>query len=160
MLVFIKMYSLLKSLVSVLLKVLVVIAAAGLIGVEVTAFAALLGGAALATGSVQQGVLGHFGAGVMVLIFKPYRVGDLPIIEIEKFHENNVLLAVRPYAAPEGYWVVYFNFYREIKKAFVKAGITVAYPTRRTKSIYVLISNVIWMNEAFVRGSFFIPFVL
>ncbi|MFT4566869.1 MAG: small conductance mechanosensitive channel [Saprospiraceae bacterium] len=116
MLVFIKMYSLLKSLVSVLLKVLVVIAAAGLIGIEVTAFTALLGGAALAIGLALQGTLGHFAAGVMVLIFKPYRVGDLPIIEIEKFHENNVLLAVRPYAIPEGYWVVYFNSTVRLKR--------------------------------------------
>jgi len=209
----------LKSLVSVLLKVLVVLTAAGVVGVEITAFAALLAGAGLAIGAAMSGTLSHFAAGVMVLIFKPYKVGDLvdiqgvvghveeiqvfntvinslenkkvimpngiatsgimtnlsangklrvdlnvampyeedfdkvksvikgalakvssklpdePTIEIEKFDENNVLLAVRPYATDETYWDVYFNSYREIKKAFGEAGIDVAYPTRKIKNI-------------------------
>jgi small conductance mechanosensitive channel len=67
----------LKSLVSVLLKVLVVITAAGAVGVEVTAFAALLAAAGLAVGMALQGTLGHLASGVMILIFKPYQVGDL-----------------------------------------------------------------------------------
>lgn len=209
----------LKSLVSVLLKVMVVITAAGVVGIEITAFAALIAGAGLAIGAAMSGTLSHFAAGVMVLIFKPYRVGDLvdiqgvvghveeiqvfntvintlenkkvimpngiatsgimtnltangklrvdlnvampyeedfdkvkgiiqgaldkvtsklsdaPTIEIEKFDENNVLLAVRPYATDETYWDVYFDSYREIKKAFGEAGIAVAYPTRKIKNI-------------------------
>jgi len=209
----------LKSLVSVLLKVLVVITAAGVVGIEITAFAALLAGAGLAIGAAMSGTLSHFAAGVMVLIFKPYKVGDLvdiqsvvghvdeiqvfntvitsldgkkvimpngiatsgimtnltangklrvdlnvampyeedfdkvkdiikgalknvkeslpdePTIEIEKFDENNVLLAVRPYATDATYWDVYFNSYKEIKKAFGAAGIEVAYPTRKIKNV-------------------------
>ena len=62
----------LKSLVSVILKVMVVITAAGVVGVEVTAFAALIAGAGLAIGAAMSGTLSHFAAGVMVLIFKPY----------------------------------------------------------------------------------------
>ncbi len=207
----------LKSMVSVMLKILVVITAAGIVGIEMTAFAAMIGAAVFALGMALQGTLGHFAAGVMVLIFKPYRVGDLvdlqgqlghvdeiqvfntiittldhkkviipngiatsgimtnlssngklrvdlnvampyeedfdkvqgiimgaldnvpqkmddaPTVEIEKFGEHNILLAVRPYATPENYWDVYFNSYREIKKAFGAAGITVAYPVRRNK---------------------------
>jgi len=209
----------LKSLVSVLLKILVVITAAGVVGIEITAFAALIAGAGLAIGAAMSGTLSHFAAGVMVLIFKPYKVGDLvdiqgvvghveeiqvfntvikslegkkvimpngiatsgimtnlsangklrvdlnvampyeedfdkvqgiiqnalakvpqkladePTIEIEKFDENNILLAVRPYATDETYWDVYFNSYKEIKKAFAKENITVAYPTRRVKNV-------------------------
>lgn len=209
----------LKSLFSVILKVLVVITAAGVVGIEITAFAALIAGAGLAIGAAMSGTLSHFAAGVMVLIFKPYKVGDLvdiqnvvghveeiqvfntvikslegkkvimpngiatsgimtnltangklrvdlnvampyeedfdkvkgiiktalskvkeslpdePTIEIEKFDENNVLLAVRPYATDETYWDVYFNSYKEIKKAFGEAGIDVAYPTRKVKNI-------------------------
>ena len=71
----------LKSLVSVILKVMVVITAAGVVGVEVTAFAALIAGAGLAIGAAMSGTLSHFAAGVMVLIFKPYRVGDLVDIQ-------------------------------------------------------------------------------
>jgi len=209
----------LKSLVSVLLKIMVVISAAGVVGIEITAFAALIAGAGLAIGAAMSGTLSHFAAGVMVLIFKPYRVGDLvdiqgtvghvqeiqvfntvintldnkkvimpngiatsgimtnlsangklrvdlnvampyeedfdkiqgiiqgalakvtsklpdtPTIEIEKFGENNILLAVRPYATDETYWDVYFNSYKEIKKAFSAAGIEVAYPARRIKNV-------------------------
>jgi len=61
------------------------------------------------------------------------RLPDEPTIEIEKFDEHNVLLAVRPYATDATYWDVYFNSYKEIKKAFGEAGITVAYPVRRNK---------------------------
>lgn len=67
----------LKSLVSVILKILVVITAAGVVGIEMTAFAALIAAAGLAVGMALQGTLGHFASGVMILIFKPYRVGDL-----------------------------------------------------------------------------------
>lgn len=209
----------LKSMVSVLLKILVVITAAGVVGIEITAFAALLAGAGLAIGAAMQGTLGHFASGVMILLFKPYRVGDLvdikgqvghvdeiqifntiittldnkrviipngiatsdimtnlstydklrvdlnvampyeedfdkvkkiiegalakvqtklsdePTIEIEKFGEHNVLLAVRPYATPANYWDVYFQSYSEIKKAFGEAGIDVAYPVRKVKNV-------------------------
>lgn len=207
----------LKSLVSVMLKVLVFLTAAGIVGVNITAFAALIAAAGLAIGMALQGSLAHFAAGVMVLIFKPYRVGDLvdiqgvvgtvdeiqvfntvitsldnkkviipngiatsgimtnlttngklrvdlnvampyeedfdkvqkiirgaldnvkerlpeePTIEIEKFDANNILLAVRPYATDATYWDVYFNSYKEIKKALGAAGITVAYPKTRVE---------------------------
>ena len=209
----------LRSIISVLLKVLLIITVAGVVGIEITAFAALIAAAGLAIGMALQGTLGHFASGVMILLFKPYRVGDLvslqdqlghvdeiqifntiittldhkkviipngvatsgiitnlsakgklrvdlnvampyeedfdkvqgiiskaltkvtakledePTIEIEKFDENNVLLAVRPYATPESYWDVYFQSYKEIKKALGEAGITVAYPARRVKQI-------------------------
>jgi len=65
----------------------------------------------------------------------PQKLADEPTIEIEKFDENNILLAVRPYATDETYWDVYFNSYKEIKKAFAKENITVAYPTRRVKNV-------------------------
>ena len=71
----------LSSLVSVLLKILVVITAAGVVGIEITAFAALIAGAGLAIGAAMSGTLSHFAAGVMVLIFKPYQVGDLVDIQ-------------------------------------------------------------------------------
>lgn len=66
-----------KSLFSVLMKILVVLSAVGVVGIEITAFAALLAGAGLAIGAAMSGTLSHFAAGVMVLIFKLYKVGDL-----------------------------------------------------------------------------------
>lgn len=209
----------LRSFVAVVLKVLVVLSAASIVGIEITAFAALIAGAGLAIGAAFSGTLGHFASGIMILIFKPYRVGDLvslqgqlghvreiqvfntilesldgkkviipngiatsgimtnltthgklrvdlnvampyeedfdkikgiirkalsnvsgllpdePTIEIEKFDANNILLAVRPYSTPEGYWDVYFNSYSSIKKAFAEAGIQVAYPHTRVEMV-------------------------
>jgi small conductance mechanosensitive channel len=63
------------------------------------------------------------------------KLDDAPTIEIEKFDEHNVLLAVRPYSTPEDYWDVYFDSYREIKKALGEAGITVPYPIRKIQNV-------------------------
>ncbi len=205
----------LTSLISVILKVMLVLSVAGMVGIETTSFVALIGMAGLAIGMALQGTLGHFAAGVMVLIFKPYRVGDLvdlqgqlghvneiqvfntvittldnkrviipngiatsgimtnlstnehlrvdmniampyeedfdkvqkivmdavkatpkvmsdpaPVVEIEKFNEHNVLLAVRPYATTADYWDVYFGCYKNVKAALGKHNIKVAYPKR------------------------------
>ncbi len=69
------------TLIAVLLKVLVVLTAAGVVGIEITAFAALLAGAGLAIGAAMSGTLGHFASGVMILLFKPYKIGDLVDIQ-------------------------------------------------------------------------------
>ncbi len=65
------------SIVSVIIKVLVVISVAEKFGIKTTSFIAILGGAGLAIGLALQGTLGHFSSGVMLMIFKPYKVGDL-----------------------------------------------------------------------------------
>lgn len=67
----------LSSIVVVIIKVLVVISIADRFGVKTASFIALLGGAGLAIGLAFQGSLGHFASGIMILIFKPYKVGDL-----------------------------------------------------------------------------------
>jgi small conductance mechanosensitive channel len=66
----------LKSLLSVLLKALVLISVAGMVGIETTSFIAILGAAGLAVGLALQGSLSNFAGGVLILIFKPYKVGD------------------------------------------------------------------------------------
>ncbi len=203
----------LSSIISVIFKVLLILSVASIVGIETTSFIALIGMAGLAIGMALQGTLSHFAAGVMIMIFKPYRVGDLvniqgqvgnveeiqifntiirnldnqqtimpngiatsgiminlsthehlrvdlnvampyeadfeevrqvilngirhtpkvlenpsPIVEIEKFDQHNILLAVRPYAKTEDYWDVYFGTYKNVKDALGKAGIRVAYP--------------------------------
>ncbi len=67
----------LSSIVSVLLKVLVVISVLGMAGIEMTSFIAILGAAGLAIGMALSGTLQNFAGGVMILIFKPFKVGDL-----------------------------------------------------------------------------------
>ena len=66
-----------SSLTSIGLKALLLVSVAGMIGIETTSFIAILGAAGLAIGLALQGTLGNFAGGVMVLIFKPYKVGDL-----------------------------------------------------------------------------------
>ncbi|MEO0776193.1 MAG: mechanosensitive ion channel domain-containing protein [Bacteroidota bacterium] len=67
----------LTSLVNVGLKVMLLLAVAGMFGVETTSFVAIFGALAFAVGMALQGSLGHFASGVLLLVFKPYKVGDL-----------------------------------------------------------------------------------
>ena len=66
-----------KSLLSVTLKVLLVISVADMIGIKTTSFIAVLGAAGLGVGLALQGTLTNFAGGVMILLFKPFKVGDL-----------------------------------------------------------------------------------
>ena len=68
--------SFLTSLVNIVLKVLLLISVAGMVGFETTSFVAVLGAAGLAVGLALQGTLANFAGGVLILIFKPYVLGD------------------------------------------------------------------------------------
>ena len=65
------------SFIDVLLKILLLVAVAGMVGVETTSFIAMLGAIGLAVGLALQGSLGNFAGGVLILFFKPYRLGDI-----------------------------------------------------------------------------------
>lgn len=67
----------LSSLIGALLKVMLILSVLGMIGVQMTSFIAILGAAGLAVGMALSGTLQNFAGGVMILIFKPYRIGDL-----------------------------------------------------------------------------------
>ncbi|HEX9778366.1 MAG TPA: mechanosensitive ion channel domain-containing protein [Geopsychrobacteraceae bacterium] len=64
------------NLVYALLMVMVIIAALNQLGIQTTSFIAILGAAGLAVGLALQGSLANFAAGVMMMIFKPFKVGD------------------------------------------------------------------------------------
>jgi small conductance mechanosensitive channel len=64
------------SLISIGLTIFLAIAILGVFGVETTSFAALIAAAGLAIGAAWSGLLGNFASGVMLLIFKPIKVGD------------------------------------------------------------------------------------
>ena len=61
---------------AILLQVLLFIAVLGVLGIETTSFAALLAAAALAVGAAWSGLLANFAAGVFLLVFRPFKVGD------------------------------------------------------------------------------------
>jgi len=202
----------LRSLVNVSLKILLVFSVAGIVGVDVTSFVAVLAAAGFAVGLALQGSLSNFAAGIIILLFRPYKIDDWievedkfgrveeiqifntimvtpglktliipngqvvdnivtnyskkgyirielnvampysesfpkikeiimqelkaipkvlktpePEVGIEAYDSHSVLLAVRPYAAPDDYWEVTFDAYQRIKAAFNRNGIKVAY---------------------------------
>ncbi len=59
------------------LRVLLIIIVISTLGVDVTTFAAVIAAAGLAVGLALQGSLSNFAGGVLIMIFKPYRIGDL-----------------------------------------------------------------------------------
>ncbi len=66
----------LSSLVNIGLKALLLISVAAMVGIETTSFIAVLGAAGLAIGLALQGSLANFAGGVLILVFRPYKVGD------------------------------------------------------------------------------------
>lgn len=68
--------SFLRSLINILLTVLLIISVIGALGINTTSFAALLASAGVAVGMALSGNLQNFAGGLVILLFKPYRVGD------------------------------------------------------------------------------------
>jgi len=90
--------SFLKSLLSIGLKIILIVTVAGMIGIGTASFVTILGAAGLAVGLALQGSLSNFAGGVLILIFKPFKVGDTieaggqagEVLEIQIF--NSILL--------------------------------------------------------------------
>ena len=84
----------LGGIVQTLLRVLVVISALSTLGIEMTSFAAILAAAGLAIGMALSGTLQNFAGGVVILILKPFKIGDFitaeghsgVVAEIQIFH--------------------------------------------------------------------------
>lgn len=66
----------LKSILSVLLTVVLIMAILDIFGIRTTSFAALLAGAGLAIGAAWSGMLANFAAGIFLQVLRPYKVGD------------------------------------------------------------------------------------
>ena len=86
----------LKGFIGTLLKILLVISVLGMLGIQMTSFIALLGAAGLAIGMALSGMLQNFAGGVMILILKPFKVGDF--IEAQGFigtvHEIQIFTTI------------------------------------------------------------------
>ncbi len=190
-----------------------VIAVVGQFGVETASFIALLGAAGFAVGMALQGTLGNFASGVMILLFRPFKVGDFieaagvkgvvkeiqifsttvatpdniritvpngalfggtiqnyngyetrrvdmtmgigydsdinrameiihdllasdarvlkdpeTTVAVAELADSSVNLVVRPWVNAVDYWGVYFDFHKNCKEAFDKAGIEIPFP--------------------------------
>ncbi|MEM8966710.1 MAG: mechanosensitive ion channel domain-containing protein [Bacteroidota bacterium] len=84
----------LSGIIKALLIVMLIISIASMVGIETTSFVAVLGAAGLAIGLALQGSLSNFAGGVLILILKPFKVGDVieaqgataSVSEIQVFH--------------------------------------------------------------------------
>lgn len=68
--------SFIGNIIYAVLLIFVIIAAIGRLGVQTTSFVAIIGAAGLAIGMALQGTLANFASGVMLILFKPFKVGD------------------------------------------------------------------------------------
>ncbi|MBQ4588143.1 MAG: mechanosensitive ion channel [Bacteroidaceae bacterium] len=114
--------SFLKSIVNITLLVLLFLAVIGKLGIELTSFAALLASAGVAIGMALSGNLSNFAGGVIILVFRPYKVGDYieastgasgTVTDIQIFHtvlttpDNRIVFA--PNGAMSGAVVTNYN---------------------------------------------------
>jgi small conductance mechanosensitive channel len=76
----------LRSFIDIILKALLIITVLSTLGVEMTSFIAILGAAGFAIGMALSGTLSNFAGGVIILILKPFRVGD--VIEAQGYVGN------------------------------------------------------------------------
>lgn len=66
----------LKNIIDVLLKIMVIITAAQVVGIQMTSFIALLGAAGVAIGMSLKGTLSNFAGGIIIMFNKPFKIGD------------------------------------------------------------------------------------
>ena len=92
------------------LKIILVVTILGALGIETTSFAAILASAGLAVGLALQGSLSNFAGGVLIMIFKPFKIGDLieaqgeigAVKEIEIFTTKLIGLSNKEIIIPNG----------------------------------------------------------
>jgi len=125
-----------ESIISAILKVLVVLTAAWMIGIQTTSFIAILGAAGLAIGMALSGTLQNFAGWVMILLFKPFKIWDFievnwdsgTVNEIQIFNTYLLTADKRTIIIPnsEISWKTLTNF-TTVGKRLVEFNIWVAY---------------------------------
>lgn len=70
----------LTSLLGIFLKIMLILSVVSMFGVETTSFIAIFSALMIGVGMALNGTIGHFASGVMLMIFKPFKVGDLVTI--------------------------------------------------------------------------------
>lgn len=105
-----------SSLVNIALIVLLIVSVIGTLGIQTTSFAALLASAGVAIGMALSGNLSNFAGGVIILLFRPFRIGDYistssvegTVVEIQIFHTvlntaNNIKVYIPNGTLSSGY---------------------------------------------------------
>ncbi len=87
----------LVSFTGIALKIFVLLAAAGIVGIETTSIFGILAAAGFAVGFALQGSLSNFAAGILIMVFKPYKVDDMVEVngkfgKVDEIHIFNTIL--------------------------------------------------------------------
>ena len=149
----------LSNLAGWILKVMLFIAVLSQLGIESTSFIAVLGAAGLAVGLALQGSLSNFAGGVLIMLFKPFRVGDLieaqgelgTVKEIEIFttkllNPQNKLVIIPNGALSNGNII---NYTAEgVLTIFHEIGVSYDADIRQTKEVLM---NVLTSQEKVLR---------
>ena len=80
----------LTSLLNVGMKIVLLLFVANIVGIETASFVAIFASVTFAIGFALQGSLANFAAGLMILIFKPYRIGDLIEVQGQSGHVREI----------------------------------------------------------------------
>ena len=145
--------SFLKSIVNITLLVMLFLAVIGKLGIELTSFAALLASVGVAVGMALSGNLSNFAGGVIILVFRPYKVGDYieastgaagTVTDIQIFHtvlttpDNKVVFA--PNGAMSG--AVVTNYSRkDTRRVDFLFGVEYGTDFNQAKSIIMEVIN-------------------
>ncbi|NQD95424.1 mechanosensitive ion channel [Pseudomonas sp. CrR25] len=140
------LHSFIGSLASIVLKVLLLVSVASMVGVETTSFIAVIGAAGLAIGLALQGSLANFAGGVLIMLFRPFRAGDWieaqgvsgSVDSIQIFHTtlktaDNKVVIVPNGSLSNGHIT---NYSRESKRrADINLGIDYASDIKRARAV-------------------------
>ena len=146
------LHSFIGSLASIVLKVLLLVSVASMVGVETTSFIAAIGAAGLAIGLALQGSLANFAGGVLILLFRPFRAGDWiegqgvsgTVDSIQIFHTtlktaDNKVVIVPNGSLSNGHIT---NYSREPKRrAEIKVGIDYAADIKKAREVLLKIAE-------------------
>ncbi len=152
-----------------LVMVLVILTCLGLFGVETTSFAAVIGSAGIAIGLALQGTLGNFAAGIMLLMLRPFKVGDVitvagqtgTVYEIELFSTSLDSLDNRRFIIPNSqiFGSTIENItYHPRRRAEVAVGVSYSADIDATRAILTQVANnvpgglsdpapSVWLND-------------
>ncbi|VXD02668.1 Small-conductance mechanosensitive channel [Pseudomonas sp. 8Z] len=140
------------SLVSIVMRILLLISVASMIGVETTSFIAMIGAAGLAIGLALQGSLANFAGGVLIMFFRPFRAGDWieaqgvsgSVDSIQIFHTtlktaDNKVVIVPNGSLSNGHIT---NYSREPRRrAEIVVGIDYSSDIKRAREVLLEIAN-------------------
>ena len=124
------------NLLSWILKVMVFISVASIIGIQTTSFVAILGAAGLAVGLALQGTLANFAGGVLIMVFKPFSLGHLIEAQGELGVVQEIQIFTTILASPENKKIIIPNGilsngnitnYTELGKIRVDLSVGIAY---------------------------------